>query len=63
MEELLNKVAVTSLLEDLDNLCARLQEDYNGGEPFEQTEEDRIAVMYACEMLEYLLENRKVELK
>ena len=63
MEDLLNKVAVASLLEVLDDLCSRLQEDYNGGEPFTQYEEDRLAVMDACEILEHLLRNRKVELK
>lgn len=39
----------------LDDLCKRLQDDYNGGKKFEQLEDDRMAVWDACELLEELL--------
>lgn len=62
MEDLLNKGAIERLLDSLNDLSARLVDDYDGFTPFEQYEEDRLSVMDACELLEYLLENRKVEL-
>lgn len=40
------------LIENLDSLCARLQDDYNGNKPFEQCEEDRLAVYDVIELLE-----------
>lgn len=39
----------------LDDLCKRLQDDYNGDKKFEQLEDDRMAVWDACELLEELL--------
>ena len=60
IEELLgNPNSIENLLVDLDDLCLRLQEDYNDNVPFVQTEEDRMAVVLACELLEHLLEKAK----
>lgn len=42
------------LINELDNLCRRLQDDYNGKCPFVQSEEDRIAVYDTIEYLENL---------
>lgn len=39
------------LIRSLDSLCRRLQDDYNGEKPFEQYEEDRLAVYNVIELL------------
>lgn len=36
----------------LDNLCKRLQDDYNGINQFEQLEEDRLVIYNVIEILE-----------
>jgi hypothetical protein len=42
----------------LDNLQYRLQQDYNGGEAFEQDEEDRIMIGRLLDMLDDLKKSR-----
>jgi hypothetical protein len=42
----------------LDNLQHRLQQDYNGGEAFEQDEEDRIMIGRLLDMLDDLKKSR-----
>jgi hypothetical protein len=50
--ELLNNVIkIESLIEDLHN---RLVEDYNGGESFQQYEEDRLSTYKVLELIQYL---------
>ena len=61
--ELLEEETLERVFQDLDDLCQRLQDDYNGDATFEQTEEDRLAVYHACDLLEFLLSNKKIELK
>lgn len=41
-----------NLIKILDDLCKRLQDDYNGIDIFEQYEEDRLAVYNVIEILE-----------
>lgn len=40
------------LIKELDDLCKRLQDDYNGVKEFEQYEEDRLAIYTTIELLE-----------
>lgn len=47
----LHKENTAGTIEQLDSLCRRLQDDYNGNKEFEQHEEDRLAVYHAVEML------------
>jgi hypothetical protein len=42
------------ILIDLDDLCKRLQDDYNGEEEFEQKEEDRLVVYNIVEIMHTL---------
>lgn len=42
------------ILIDLDDLCKRLQDDYNGEEKFEQKEEDRLVVYNIVEIMHTL---------
>jgi hypothetical protein len=50
--ELLNNVIkIESLIEDLHN---RIVEDYNGGESFQQYEEDRLSTYKVLELIQYL---------
>ncbi len=35
-----------------DDLCKRLQDDYNGDAPFEQTEEDRLIIYQLLELFD-----------
>lgn len=61
-----NKEFIKSLATDLDRLCRKLQDNYNDGEPFEQSEEDRLAVYDAIEYLNeilYRLENNEITIK
>ena len=44
------------LIRELDDLCKRLQDDYNDGLEFEQYEEDRLCVYNVIEILETLSE-------
>ena len=46
-----NEINIKDVIADLDDLCKRLQDNYNDGIPFEQTEEDRLAVYNAIELL------------
>lgn len=46
------------LLSNMDSLTARLQDDYNGVKPFEQSEEDRTTAYNICELLEAMIEER-----
>ena len=43
--------------EELDDLCKRLQEDYNCGEEFEQEEEDRLALCGILDSFDKLKED------
>ena len=45
-----------SIIEILDSLCKRLQDDYNGINEFYQYEEDRLVVYNTIEILETLRE-------
>lgn len=49
-----NKDLFDNLIKVLDGLCKRLQDDYNDGKPFEQFEEDRLAVYNTIERLEMI---------
>lgn len=40
------------LIKELDDLCKRLQDDYNGVKEFKQYEEDRLVVYDVIELLE-----------
>lgn len=40
-----------NLIKNLDDLCKRLQDDYNNVKPFEQLEEDRLAIYNIIEIL------------
>ena len=46
------------MLHDMDDLCARLQEDYAGTYEFEQMEQDRIVAYNICEMLEAMIDGK-----
>ena len=53
------KIAITTaekntLIKDLDDLCKRLQDDFNGGQKFEPYEEDRLLIYNTIETLESL---------
>ena len=50
-----NKDFIKSLTLDLDKLCRKLQDDYNDGKEFVQSEEDRNAVYDAIEYLNVVL--------
>ena len=50
-----NPVNMIKLITNLDGLCKRLQDDYNGGPAFEQCEEDRLAVYNILELLDEAL--------
>lgn len=52
---------MNDIIKQLDNLCARLQGDYGGGEPFEQDEEDRLVIYNVIEILETLRKYIKFE--
>ena len=54
-ELLHNKRFQKALLDNLDDLCRRLQDDYNGGDKFDQLESDRLTVYDACLLLEEML--------
>ena len=41
-----------SIIKIMDDLCKRLQDDYNDGIPFEQYEEDRLVIYSVIEILE-----------
>ena len=45
-------ININGIITDLDDLCKRLQDNYNDGVPFEQSEEDRLTVYNAIELLE-----------
>ena len=62
IEELLNEETIRSLLKDIESLNERLIEDYNGGEEFNQFEEDRLATTHVIEILEELLNKRIIGL-
>ena len=47
-----NDVNIKGIISDLDDLCKRLQDDYNGDSAFEQGEDDRLAIYNAIELLE-----------
>jgi hypothetical protein len=49
------------LISDLENLHQRLVSNYNDGIKFEQTEEDRMAVLHAIEIIEGNEERNEVE--
>ena len=55
------KENMNNIIEQLDDLCARLQGDYGGGEPFEQDEEDRLVIYNVIEILETLNKYIKFE--
>lgn len=44
-----------SVQENLHSLCRRLQDDYSGEKPFEQSEEDRIAVYDVIDTLDEII--------
>ncbi len=44
--------ALNGYYEDLDSLCARLQEDYNGGKNFQQMEEDRLGLCFILDLVQ-----------
>jgi len=50
-----NKDFIKSLTVDLDVLCRKLQDNYNDGKEFVQSEEDRNAVYDAIEYLNEVL--------
>lgn len=50
-----NKDFIKSLALDLDKLCRKLQDNYNDGQEFVQSEEDRNAVYDAIEYLNEIL--------
>lgn len=50
-----NKDFIKSLTVDLDTLCRKLQDNYNDGKEFVQSEEDRNAVYDAIEYLNEIL--------
>lgn len=37
---------------DVNDLCARLQDDYNGGPEFEQDDQDRLALCMLCDLFD-----------
>lgn len=37
---------------DIDDLCARLQDDYNGGPEFQQDDQDRLALCMLCDLFD-----------
>ena len=51
MKKIINKDFVNNLISDLDTLCRKLQDNYNDGKKFVQTEEDRVALYNAIELL------------
>ena len=57
-ELLSNVIKIESLIEDLHN---RLVEDYNGGESFQQHEEDRISTYKILELIQYLRTTKQGE--
>lgn len=46
------KIDRQELIKELDDLCKRLQDDYNGVKEFKQYEEDRLVVYDVIELLE-----------
>lgn len=53
-------VNIKRLITNLDDLCKRLQDDYNGGEIFSQSEEDRLTVYTAIELIESYYKQQEV---
>ncbi len=47
-----NKIDIKGIIADLDDLCKRLQDDCDDSVPFKQSEEDRLTVYNAIELLE-----------
>lgn len=47
-----DKIDIKGIIADLDDLCKRLQDDYDDSVPFKQSEEDRLTVYNAIELFE-----------
>lgn len=45
--------------DEFDDLCKRLQEDYNGGIPFEQSEEDRLIIYDLLEIIDFIKKEKE----
>lgn len=56
IKEILTQETIKNICEDLGDLLSRLQSDYAGDIKFEQTEEDRLAVGNAYDILMHLVD-------